>query len=52
MKAKYEAVQDNAKSCCLTKQQLRNALVKKWRRHEFLVNKDNILGIYQNFVVL
>ncbi|MFV8357563.1 hypothetical protein ACNQGB_15425 [Flavobacterium sp. XS1P32] len=57
MKAKYEAeVQDNAKVAVAAnpKQQLRNALFGEGKIGEDMnfswVNKDNILGIYQNFV--
>lgn len=57
MKAKYEAeVQENAKVAVAAnpKQQLRNALFGEGKIGEDMnfswVNKDNILGIYQNFV--
>ncbi len=57
MKAKYEAeMQDNAKVAVVAnpKQQLRNALFGEGKIGEDMnfnwVNKDNILGIYQNFV--
>lgn len=57
MKAKYEAeMQENAKVAVVSnpKQQLRNALFGEGKIGEDMnfnwVNKDNILGIYQNFV--
>lgn len=57
MKAKYEAeVKENAKVAVAAnpKQQLRNALFGEGKIGEDMnfswVNKDNILGIYQNFV--
>lgn len=57
MKAKYEAeVQENAKVAVSAnpKQQLRNALFGEGKIGDDMnfswVNKDNILGIYQNFV--
>lgn len=57
MKAKYEAeMQENAKVAVVAnpKQQLRNALFGEGKIGEDMnfnwVNKDNILGIYQNFV--
>ncbi len=57
MKAKYEAeVQENAKVAVAAnpKQQLRNALFGEGKIGDDMnfswVNKDNILGIYQNFV--
>ena len=57
MKAKYEAeMQENAKVAVVSnpKQQLRNALFGEGKIGEDMnfnwVNKDNILGIFQNFV--